>query len=129
MNTNLKFNFEYDGNGIKIYNAYLRSKNISFKKKGEIVLTPFLDINSHFIIEEFNTSILKNIDLNKIFKFKELLKKINSKNEINFKSKKFNRKFFDDLNLKVSLAYGRMYYSKKLSNLNNVSQCAGRINF
>ena len=114
---------------IKIYNAYFRSKNISFKKKGEIALSPFLDINSNFIVEEFNTSMFKNVDLNEIFKFKELLRKINSKSEINFKSKKFNRNFFEDLHLKVNLAYGRMHYFKKLSNKNNATQCAGRINF
>jgi hypothetical protein len=129
LNTNFKSNFEYDGKGIKIYNAFFRSKNISFKKKSEIVLSPFLDINSNFIIEEFNTAILNNIDLNKILKYKELLRKINSKSEINFKSKKFNRKFFEDLNLSIDLAFGRVHYFKQLSNKNNVFLCDGNINF
>ena len=129
LNTNFKSNFDYDGKVIKIYNAFFRSKNISFKKNGEIFLSPFLDINSNLTIDEFNTSILKNIDLNKILKFKELQRKLNSKIEINFKPKKFNRNFFEDLNLRIDLAYGRMHYFKKLSNKNNVTQCGGNINF
>ena len=39
LNTNLKFNFEYDGKVIKIYKSYLRNKDISLQnKKSEITL-------------------------------------------------------------------------------------------
>ena len=129
LNTNFKSNFEYNGKIIKFYNSFFRSNFLSFKNEGNIILSPSLDINSNFFIEEFNTSILNKIDLNEIFKFKELIRKINAKTEINYKSKKFNPKFFDKLNLKLNFAYGRMNYSKKLINENNASQCDGSVNF
>ena len=129
LNYNFKSNFKYDGKIIKIYNSYLRSKNISLRNKSEITLNPFLDTKTEFIIEEFNSQTLKKIDLIKFLKFKDFLKKINNKSEIYFKPKKINRKFFDDLKLEIDLAYGRMNYSKKLLIANNMINCFGSINF
>ena len=129
LNNNFKSNFEYDGKIIKIDNAYFRSKSLSFKNESEIILNPFLDINSNFIVEELNTQILTKIEFINLLKFKDLLRKINNKSEIKFKPKKFNRNFFKDLNLKVNLAYGRMNYSKKLFIANSTIKCDGNINF
>ncbi len=129
LNNNFKSNFEYDGKFIKLYNSYFRSKNLSFKNKSEIILNPFLDIDSKFFIEEFNPQILRKVDLNKLLNYKDFLRKINNKSEINFKSKKFNRKLFDDINLKFKLAYGRVNFSKKLSSNNSSINCDGNINF
>ncbi len=129
LNTNFKSNFEYDGKSIKIYNAYFRSKNLSLKNNSEIVLNPFLDINSNFIIEDLNIQMLTEQKLIKVLKYKDLLRKINNKSEITFKTKKFNRQFFDDLNLKIHLAYGRVNYSKRLLVANSIIECNGSINF
>ena len=129
LNTNFKSNFEYDGKSIKIYNAYFRSKNLSLKNNSEIILNPFLDINSNFIIEDLNTQIFTKLEFIKLLKFKDLLRKINNKSEITFKKIKFSRKFFDDLNLKINLAYGRMNYSKRLLLANSIIECNGSINF
>ena len=129
LNTNFKSNFEYDGKIIKIYNSYFRSKNISLKNKSEIILNPFFEINNEFIIEEFNARLLKKINLNKFLKFKDFFKEINSKSEIIYKPKKFDSKFFDDLNLKINLAYGRVNYSKILLISGDIVQCDGSINF
>ncbi len=128
LNTNFKSNFEYDGKVLKIYNSHFRSKNLSFKNKSEIILKPFLDINSKFNIEELSSKIFTKVDLTQLLQFKDFLRKINNKSELSFKSKKFNHFFFDDLNLKINLAYGRMNYSKKLSIANNNFQCEGSIN-
>ena len=98
LNSNFMSNFEYDRKVLKIYNSYFRSKNLSFKNQSEIILNPFLDINSKFYIDELNLQTFKQEDLIKIFKFKNFLRKINNTSEIIFVSKKFNRKFFDDLN-------------------------------
>ena len=129
LNNNFKSNFEYDGKNIKIDNAYFRGKSLSFKNESEIILNPFFDINSNFIVEELNTQILTKIEFIKLLKFKDLLRKINNKSEIKFKPKKFNRNFFEDLNLKVNLAYGRMNYSKELFIANSTIKCDGNINF
>ena len=129
LNTNFKSNFEYDGKSLTVFNSYFRSKNLSFKSDSKITLKPYFDINSKFIIEELNTSALKKLDATKLLKLKDFLRRINSRSEIFFKSQKMNNKFFNDLNLKVNLAYGRMNYSKSLSNTNSISQCKGSINF
>ena len=50
---------------------------------------------------------------------KNILKQINTKNVVKFNSKKFSRSFFDKLNLKFDLAYGRLNYSKKIYSLNS----------
>ena len=57
------------------------------------------------------------------------MRKINSQSEITFLSKKFTRKFLNDINLKIDLAYGRMNFSKKSSVANNILNCNGNINF
>ena len=79
-----------------------------------IILEPFLDANLKFSVEDINTQIFKKLDIEEILASKNIIKKINSKNEINFKSKKLSRNLIDDLNLQVDLAYGRANYNKKI---------------
>ena len=128
LNTNIKFDFEYDKKILKIYNSYLRSKNISFNNESVIVFDPFLNIYSEIDIDEINTLILKTIDLDKILKSKNILKKLNIENKINFNSKKFNQTLIDKLNLKLDLGYGQVNYLKKFSIYNNSFDCKGNIN-
>ena len=128
LNTNLKFNFAYNESSLNIYNSFFRSKNLSFKNKSLITLKPFLDSNSKFEIENIDVEIFKKLKIDKLLKSKDILKKINTKNEVNFNSKKFSSSFFDKLNLKFDLAYGRLNYSKKLSILDDIFQCMGNIN-
>ena len=90
LNTNLKFNFIYDENSLNIYNSFFRGKNLSFKNKSLITLEPFLDSNSKFEIEDIDLEIFKQFKLDKLLKSKDILKQINTKNEVSFKSKKFN---------------------------------------
>ena len=85
-------------------------------------------MHSFFEIEDINVGILKNIDIKKTLASKEFIKKINTKNEINFKSKKFSQSLIDDLNLDISIAYGKLVYFKKFSISNNFFTCSGDIN-
>ena len=128
LNTNIKFNFDYNGKKFKIFNSYFRNKNLSFKNETIIILNPFLDFESKFDLEELDIQILKKLDINKLLKSKDLIRKINSKNEINFLSKKFSRNFIDELNLKIDLAYGRLNYSKKFLISENKFSCKGSVN-
>jgi hypothetical protein len=128
LNTNLKFNFIYDKNSLNIYNSYFRSKNLSFKNKSLIKLKPFLDSNSKFEIEEIDAEIFKQLKIDELLKFKDILKQITAKNEVIFNSKKFSRSFFNKLNFKFDMAYGKLNYSKKLLISDNVFQCKGNIN-
>ncbi|MBD1146989.1 hypothetical protein IDH09_04510 [Pelagibacterales bacterium SAG-MED28] len=128
LNTKLKFNFSYDEKFLNIYNSFFRNKYLSFENESFITLKPFLYSNSKFQIEDIDLKIFKKLKIDEILKPKNLLKQINTKNEISFNSKKFSRSFFDKLNLKLDLSYGRLNYLKKLSILDDVFQCKGNIN-
>ena len=128
LNTSLKFNFIYDKNSLNIYNSYFRSKNLSFKNNSLIKLKPFLVSNSKFEIEEIDAEIFKQLKIDELLKFKDILKKISDKNKIILTSKKFSRSFFNKLNFKFDMAYGKLNYSKKLLISDDVFQCKGNIN-
>ena len=128
LNTNLKFNFIYGEKSLKIYNSFFRSKNLSFENNILIIFEPFLDIKSNFKIDDIDVEIFNKLKLEKILTYKKLLKQINSKNEINFNSKKFSHNFIDKLDLKFDLAYGRLNYSKNISISDNIFNCKGSIN-
>ena len=127
LNSKLKSNFSYDENSLNIYNLFFRSKNLSFKNESFITLKPYVYSNSKFEIEDINVEIFDELKIDRYLN-SNILKKINIKNEINFKSKKFSRSFFDKLNLKFDLAYGRLNYSKKLSISDDILKCKGNIN-
>ena len=42
LNTNLKFDFDYNKKKLKVYNSYFRSKALSFNADSVITLEPFL---------------------------------------------------------------------------------------
>jgi len=129
LNTNFKFSFDYNDKKLKIYNSYLRNKNLILNGESLIVLKPFLDFNSKFNVEKINLQIFKKVNLNMLLSQKDIIKKINSKNELYFKSNKFSRNVLNGLNLKIDLAYGRLNYIKNFSINENFFQCKGNINF
>ncbi len=128
LKSNLKFNFNYDSERLNIFNSYFRSKNLSFANEGIVIFNPFLLIDWKVSIEDFNKILIKNINLDKLLKSKNFLKKINIKNEIDYKSKKFSNDVIDELNLKFELAYGRINYVKRLSIFGNSFECSGNMN-
>ena len=126
LNTNLKFSFSYKNKILNIDDFYFRNKNLSFKNESLITVSPYLDMNSKFYVEEFNTEILKKIDFDKLLEFRDIIKKINTKNEIDFKLKQLS--LIDDVNLKIVSAYGRINYFKKFSINASDFECLGSIN-
>ena len=128
LNTKLKFNFNYGENKLNIYNSFFRSKNLSFKNNSLITFKPFLDSSAKFEIEDINIKIFNKLKKDKVLISKNILKKINTKIEVNFNEKKYSRSFIDKLNLKFDLAYGRLNYSKIFSFSENIFQCRGNLN-
>ena len=128
LNTNLKFDFEYDNEKLKIFNSYYRSKNLSFDNETLVTYAPFLEIETNFELEEVKSEILKKINFVKLLELKNIIKKINSKNIIIYKPKDFSRSFIDDLNLKVDLAYGRLTYKKDFLIEKILFKCKGDLN-
>ena len=54
---------------------------------------PFSQIESEIFLKEINTNFLRKLDFKKILSYNDLLKKINSNNEITYKSKSFKKNF------------------------------------
>ena len=128
LKTNVKFDFDYDAKLLNVNNLFLRNKNLSLNSKSVIKLDPFFDINSKIDVDDINPKLFSNFNFFKLFKSKEIFQRINSNNEINFKSKNFKRNFFEKLNLTINLAYGRMNYKKKVFMGKSLFQCEGVIN-
>ena len=129
LQTNLKFDFTYFNRRFEIFNSFFRSNNLSLSNKSIITLNPFFESDSNFIIEDINIKLFKKIDLESILNSKELIKKINSRNIISFKSKKIANTFVEDLNLEINLAYGRLNYQKVFLISGGTFECKGSINF
>ena len=128
IQTNLKFNFEYDNEKIKITEAYFRNKHLSFDNKSIVNYNPFFSINSDYLIKEINFRIFENLDVRKLLGFKDLIKKINSNNQINYKSKKFSTNLIDKLKVNLDFAYGRLTFLKNFSISKSDFTCKGNIN-
>jgi len=128
LNTNLKFDFEYDSKSLNIFNSYFRNKNLSFDNETVITFIPFLKIETNFELEELGIEILKKINFVKLLELNNIIKKINSKNTIIYKPKNFSKSFIDDLNLKVDLANGRVNYEKEFLIEKNFFNCKGDLN-
>ena len=128
LNTNLKFDFEFDSERLKIFNSYFRSKNLSFDNETLITLKPFFEIETNFEFEELNSEILKKINFVKLLEIKNIVKKINSKNTIIYKPKKFSKSFINDLNLKVDLVNGSLNYEKDFLIEKNFFKCKCDLN-
>ena len=129
LNTNIKFDFEYDKERFKIFNSYFRSKNLLFENETLITLTPFFEIETNLELEELKSEILKKINFVKLFELKNIFKKFNIKNSvIVYKPKKFSKGLIDDLNLRLDLAYGRLNYEKDFLIEKNFFKCKGDLN-
>ena len=128
LNTNLKFDFVYDNERLKIFNSYFRSKNLSFDNETLITFRPFFKIETNFELEEFDGEILKKINFVKLLEINNIIKKINSKNTIIYKPKKFSKNFVEDLNLKIDLANGILNYDKDFLIEKNFFKCKGDLN-
>ena len=128
LNSNSKLKFNYINNVFEINDFFFRSKNLSFNNNSKIILNPFLDINTDFNIVNLNLNKFKKLSFEKILKSHDLIKKINIKNQIIYKPKKFSSKYLEELNLKIDLAHGRVDFSKEIKISKIFSQCNGRIN-
>ena len=128
LSTNLKSDFIFKDKTLNISNLYLRNKNLSLNNESKITFDPFFEIESKTEIEDFNFENFKNLDIEKILVFKNVLKKINFKNELIIIPKKFRFNQIENFNLKTDLAYGRINYSKNFITLNISFSCNGSIN-
>ena len=128
LKSNFKLNFIYDPEIIIIKDFYFRDKQLSFDSKGHLELNPFFKINLTSKVKDINPDLIEELDIEELLSFKNFIKKINTKHNINFKSKKFSTNFINTLNVKISLAYGRLNLFKEFFILNSNLICETNTN-
>ena len=128
LKSNLKLDFLFNQGTVKINNFLLRDKKISLDSDGYFDFKPYFKIKLASKIKDINLNLLKNFDLNIIFAQKDLLKKINSENEITFRSKKLSRNLINQMEIQTNLAYGRLTTSKTFSINGNNFFCSNESN-
>ena len=128
LKAKIKSDFIYDQELIRIKKFYFREKNLSFNSEGIILLNPFLQINLETQIIHLENKLLKNINLESVLNFKDIIKKINSNTNFNFKQKKFSRSIIDNLNMKINLAYGRLNIEKSFEISESEFKCNSETN-
>ena len=128
LNSNLKLNFIYDNNSLKINDLFFRDRGLSFDGSGKLKINPFFEIILNSNITNFRPEIFSNLDLSKFFTMKDLIKKLNSQININYKARKFSNNLISDISLKTKLEIGRLSVSKISSVINSNAICKGEIN-
>jgi len=128
LNSNLKLNFIYDNNSLKINDLFFRDRSLSFDGSGILKINPFFEIILNSNIRNFRSEIFSNLELSKLFSMKDLIKKLNSQININYKARKFSYNLINDISLKTKLEIGRLSVSKILSIINSNVICDGEVN-
>ena len=128
LKSNFKLDFKFDNNFVKINNLYFRDKKLSFDSDGVLELRPFTKINLNTEIKNIDTDIFQKIDINNFLKFKNLIKRLNGQNNIDYKSQKFSSGLIDNLDLKTHLAYGRLGIKKNFSISKTDFFCESNVN-
>ena len=128
LKSNFKFDFDYDDEVLKIKKFFFRDKQISFNSEGLIKIKPFFKVYSSTEIKNIDKNLLKNIDLEKLLKFKDIIKRVSSKNDFTFQSKRFSGNIIKDLLVKTNLEYGRLNINKNFSFSNSEFACISDIN-
>ena len=128
LNSNLKLNFIYDKNSLKINDLFFRDRKLSFDGNGNLKIDPFFEIILNANIRNFRPEIFTNLDLYKFFTMKDLIQKLNSQININYNSRKFSNELLNDISFKTKLEIGRLSVSKILSVTNSNAICKGEVN-
>ena len=129
LKSNFKLNFRFEEDKIKIKELFFRDKELSFDTEAYIILRPFFKINSKTEIQKFHSDLLKNFDLNKFLRLKDLIKNLNIENHISFKSKKFSGDLINFLEIKTNLAYGRLLILNNFTISDSRIICEKNVNF
>ena len=114
LNNYLKFDFYLNNNRIEIIRSNFKNKNLLISFDSIINFNPFFVIKSDININEINGKLINNISLEKILSNKEIIKKLNSDNTINYRSKKYHNNLIKSYSSELNLAYGRLSFLNKI---------------
>ena len=65
-----------------------------------------------FDIKNISTDLLKDLNIGTILESKDLIKRLNTENELTFRTSKFTGNLIKDLKINVKLNYGRLDFLK-----------------
>ena len=127
LSSNFKLNFLYDRSSVKIDSFFFRDKSLSFDSTGILQFLPYFNLKLDSEIKDIDVNLIKDLDIAKILNYKDLIKNINAKNTITFKSKKFSRPQINSFIIKSNLAYGRLKTEKNLKIIDSTLVCKNDI--
>jgi len=128
-NNLFKFDFEIDDNHLVLSNAYIKNKVLSANFNSIIEFSPFFYISSDIEVKEIGGEFFNKINLNSlIFENKAFIKKLNIKNKVKYKSKKFDSNLINNFSTNLDLAYGRLTFQDKTLISGGENVCKGEIN-
>ena len=128
LQSKFKLDFKVEEDYLSINKLFFRDKKLSFDSKGTLTFKPFFEIDLINDIKNIDIEIIYNFEIDKFIKLKDLIKKINSKNIINFESRKLIGNIVDKIELNTDLKYGRLDIKKKIAIKNTDLNCLGLIN-
>ena len=104
----LKFNFKVHEDKIELLKSSLRNKDLLIFFDSFIFLKPFFEINSNVNIDKIDQKFLEKVKLDNILEYKNILKKLNSRNKLVSDKKIFKTSIIEKFSLQSNLANGRM---------------------
>ena len=115
LNNFLKFDFNLNNSQLELTKSSFRNADLLVYFNSILKFNPYFGIRTSIDINKINTNIVEKINLEKILsKNNEIIKKINSTNKINYKSKKYHNNFIKSYSSDLNIAYGRLVFINKI---------------
>ena len=125
LNSLLKFDFSLNDSKLIISNSTFRNQDLLISLDSNIVYNPFFNSSSIINIINFDKDVVGKFKLEKIYSYRYILKKLNSKININYENKKFFKGIIDDYYFNLDLTYGRLFFSNKFIITGGEIKCSG----
>ena len=125
LNNILRFDFNLNNNQLKIIRSNFRNKNLSFSLDSVIKFNPFFDIDTVININDIDKNLLDSISLENILRNRDVIKKLNGKININYKSKKYFFNLIKSYSSDLKINYGRIFFSKNFLIAGGDINCKG----
>tara|TARA_X000000368_G_scaffold54258_1_gene38604 strand:+ start:659 stop:2062 length:1404 start_codon:yes stop_codon:yes gene_type:complete len=125
LNNYLKLNFIVRNDQVEIIKSNLRNKDLLISFDSLVKFAPFFEISSNIYINKIDKKLINSFSLEKILKNREILKKLNSNNKINYNKKRLRNSLIKNYSSELNLAHGRLTFLSKIYILGGVINCKG----
>ena len=125
LNNLIRFDFNLINGQLTIARSNFRNKDLSFSLDSLIKFDPFFQVNSNINVNESNKHAINLLSLDKILQNRKIIKKLNSKINIDYKSTKYFKKLIEGYSFNLNLAYGRLAFSNKILISGGNVNCTG----